>query len=261
MQTNSQKEPLHELNRLSDAKRQSVIIEGPSGVGKTYLSQRYADMLKIDDFVSVNPKVADIREALDSSIGLSTPVMLEIENLDLGVSGAAYTLLKTLEEPTPNVYIVITCRNLANIPDTIISRSAVVNVSPPTLNDIDKFGEQLDRVKFTNVASRLVWQCVRSFSDAELVLNMTNDQIDYYESLSEVCKFKDNVSNIIWKISHYDSNQECVVELAIRSIMELMHNESITRYGIECIRELSRSRISKQATLAKFVFDSKYCSN
>ena len=79
MQTNSQKEPLHELNRLSDAKRQSVIIEGPSGVGKTYLSQRYADMLKIDDFVSVNPKVADIREALDSSIGLSTLVMLEIE--------------------------------------------------------------------------------------------------------------------------------------------------------------------------------------
>lgn len=259
MQTNSQNESLHELNRLADANRQSVIIEGPTGTGKTYLSKRYADMLKIDDFISVNPKVADIREALDSSISLSTPVMLEIENLDLGVVGAAYTLLKTLEEPTPNVYIVITCRNISAIPDTILSRSAVVNVSPPTMNDIDRFGEQLDRAKFSNVASRLVWQCVRSFSDAELVLEMTNDQIAYYESLSEVCRFNDNVSSLIWKISHYDSNQECIVELAIRSIMELMHNELITRYGIECIRELSRSRIAKHAVLAKFVFNAKYC--
>lgn len=259
MIANSQKSALHELHILADSNRQSVLITGPAGSGKSYLVQQYANMLGIDDFATVDPKVADIREALDSCLSISNRVMLEIKNLDLGVPAASYTLLKSLEEPLPHVYIVITCRNGDYIPDTIISRSAVINVGPPTNTDIDAYGKERNQLKFANVASRLVWQCVRSFSDADAVLEMTPDEIEYYESLSELCKFNDTVSNLVWKLGHYDSNKECNVELAIRSVMELMHKPFITKCGIDCIRDLNKARIAQHAVLAKFVFNAKFC--
>lgn len=259
MNANSHIEPLKELNSLALSRRQSVLIEGPSGCGKTYLSQRYANMLGIDDYQKIVPKVTEIREALDSCISINNPVMLEIENLDLGVNAASYTLLKSLEEPLPHVFIIITCRNMNAVPDTIISRSAVVNVGPPTLDDIDRYGLEKDRTRFLNINQRLVWQCVRSFSDADEALSMSPEEIDYYESLSEVCQFKDNVSNLVWKIGHYPSNKECNIELAIRSIVELMQKPLITKCGVECIRDLSKGRIAQHAVLAKFIFTAKYC--
>lgn len=259
MVATSQKEALNELMNLALSNRQSILIVGPPGCGKSYISKQYANMLSVDDFSEIPPKVTEIREALDSCLSLSTPAVLAVENLDLGVPAASYTLLKSLEEPMPNVYIVITCRSADRVPDTIISRSAVVNVNPPTADDIDKYGREKDKLKFSNVASRLVWQCVRSYTDADAVLEMTPDEIEYYESLSEVCKFNDTVSNLVWKIGHYDSNKECNLELAIRSIIELMKKPFITKCGIDCIRDLNKGRIAQHAVLAKFVFNAKFC--
>lgn len=259
MHCDAQVEALKELKKLADASRQSVLIEGPPGCGKTYLSKQFANLLGVDEFHIVAPKVSEVREALDKVLQISTPVVLEIENLDLGVLSAAYTLLKSLEEPLAHVYIVITCRNVQAVPDTIISRSAVVTVGPPTDNDINNFGKETNLLSFNNINNRLVWHCVRSFSDAEEALKMTPAEINYYESLAEICKFKDSVSNIVWKIGHYESNEECNVELAIRAIAELMHSPFITQCSIDCIRDLNKGRIAPHAVLAKFVFNAKYC--
>lgn len=255
----SQSEAITELSNLAQVNRQSLVIEGPCGCGKSYLSKEYANMLKVSDYMSVQPKVAEIREALDSSQSLGTPVVLCIENLDTGVPAASYTLLKSLEEPAPLVYIVITCRNIELIPDTIVSRSAVVNVSPPTNVDIDLFASTTNRLRFNVIKERLVWQCTRSFSDADSVLKMANEEIDYYESLSELCQFKDSISNMTWTVGHYKSGSECNVELTIRSIMELMHKPFITKIGIDCIKDLNQGRIAQHAVLAKFLFNAKYC--
>lgn len=259
MIADSHKEPLAELQTLAQAHRQSVLISGPSGSGKSYLCQQYANMLGIDDFVSIEPKVSDIREAMDSCLKVQNNVLIEIKNLDLGVAAASYTILKSLEEPPANLYIVITCRNIDHVPDTILSRSAIVNIGPPTMQDLDNYGQEKDKLKFNNVASRLVWQCVKSFSDADEVLEMSIDEIEYYESLSELCKFNDSVSNLVWKLGHYPSGKECNLELAIRSVIELMHKPFITKCGIDCIRDLSKARIASHAVLAKFVFNAKYC--
>lgn len=259
MVANSQASALQELHKLASNNRQSILISGPPGSGKSYLAQQYANILNIDNYLVVEPKVSDIREALDGCTTVDNNILLEISNLDLGVSAASYTLLKSLEEPMSNVYIVITCRNLDNIPDTIISRSVIVNLGPPTSSDIDAYGKEKDTLKFNNVCNRLVWKCVRSFSDADAVLNMTLDEISYYESLSELCKFNDTVSNLVWKLGHYDSNKECNLEIAIRSVMELMNKPFITRCGIDCIRDLQKGRIAQHAVLAKFIFNAKFC--
>lgn len=259
MEFSCQKEAIAELTKLSQSNRQSILINGPSGCGKSYLSQQYANMIGAEDYVSIEPKVTEIREALDSFTTLSNKIVVEVKNLELGVLAASYTLLKSLEEPLSHVFIVITCRNMQKVPDTIISRSATVIVSPPTLSDIDAYGDSKDKLKYANASSRLVWQCARSFSDADAILAMTPDELTYYESLSEVCKFKESVSSLVWKISHYDSGQPCNVELSIRCIMELMHSPFVTKCGIDCIRDLNQGRIAQHAILSKFVFNAKFC--
>lgn len=255
----SQEESLEQLKRLASANRQSVLIEGPKGSGKSYLARQYSSMVQVDDFAVVAPKVNDIRDTINTCIANGTSIMLCIENLDLGVLASSYALLKFLEEPIEGVYIVVTCRNLNLIPDTIISRSAVVTTQSPRPDDLELYARNKNGSKYDLIKNRLVVKCCNSFADIEDVLDMTNAQLDFYDSLKDTCKFKDNVSTVVWNISHYDSNTACNVELAIRCIMEIMNTPFITKCGIDCLRDLSKSRIASHAILSKFIFNAKYC--
>ena len=259
MQFKSQVEALEQLKLLADSHRQSVLIEGPKGSGKSYLARQYSSMIEVEDFVTVSPKVTDIRDTINSCISNGTSVMLCIENLDLGVLSSSYALLKFLEEPIQGVYIVVTCRNVNLVPDTIISRSTVVTVQPPRRDDLELYARNADGAKYELIKSRLAVRCCNSFQDIDDVLKMNSSQLTYYDNLKDLCKFTDNVSTLVWNVSHYDSENECNVELSIRCIMEIMNNPFITRCGIDCLRDLSKARISSHAILSKFMFNAKYC--
>lgn len=255
-----QQSALAELQSLSISNRHSILIEGPEGSGKTYLAKQYASMVNVADFQVIVPKVDAIKDAIDNCLQISTSIVLCIENLDIGVPGASYALLKFLEEPLPHVYIVVTCRNIKHVPDTIVSRSAVVMTAPPVDIDISTYSLSIGGAeKFKEFQSNRLWKCVRTFSDAETVLNMNANQLEYFNSLQELATFKDTVSNIVWKIGHYADNSETPVELVIRYLMELVSTPHIQKSGIECIRELTQGRIASHAALAKFAFDAKYC--
>ena len=253
-----QKSALDDLQSLASSDRHSVLIEGPEGSGKSYLAKQYAKMVKVGDYQEISPKVDVIKESIDSCLKINTPVVMCIENLDCGVPAASYALLKFLEEPLPNVYIVVTCRNIKHVPDTIISRSAVIVTSPPVDSDVVQYSKLKNFDRYQQLCNTKLWRCVRTFKDAETVLNMTDDNISYFSSLDDVSKFQDSVSNIIWKISHYPDNTETPVELVIRYFMEIMNTTHIKKAGIDCIRDLTQGRIGSHAVLAKFVFEAKY---
>ena len=254
-----QEQPLKELDTLRLSDRHSVLIEGASGSGKTYLAMQYANMLNISDFQIILPKVDEIKTTIDACTQINNPVVLCIENLDTGVAAASYALLKFLEEPLPNVYIVVTCRNLQYVPDTIISRSAVVVTAPPVDVDIATYSINANASKFDELKFTELWKCVRTFKDADTVLNMTPEQIMYFHKLSDITRFNDTVSNLVWKISHYDDNSECPVDLVIRYIMNIVNTAHIRKAGIECLNDLALKRIASHAVLAKFMFAAKYC--
>lgn len=254
-----QKYSLEELQKLANNDRHSILIEGPPGCGKTYLSKQYARMLDVYDFAEVAPKVNDIRESVDSCLQLDNRVVLCIENLDKGVSGASYTLLKSLEEPYPNMYIVITCRNINDVPDTIISRSTVVSACPPVDSDLDLFARSVNPEKYFKLAKSRIWNCIRTLGDVNIILNMSDEHIGYFNTLDDLSRFKDPISNIVWKLGHFDDKSETPVELVIRYIMEFINTNHVKRAGIECISNLAKGRVAQHAILAKFAFECKYC--
>jgi hypothetical protein len=166
--------------------------------------------------------------------------------------------LKFLEEPTSNVYIVVTCRNRYQIPDTIISRSTCVSVGQPTKSDVDTYAEQYDPKKYKNLKSVSVWDGVRSLLDVDYVFNMKPDHINYYKTLKSELKFSNSVTSLSWKLSHYPDNTETNIIFVLNYLMSVMKNVRIRKYIIECLRELSTSRIASHAILAKFLLNCKY---
>lgn len=258
MELQCQVSALQELKMLAGSDRHSLLIEGPLGCGKSYLAKQYAKMLQIVDFSSVKPTVQDIREALEASYDITSPVVFCIENLDTGVPSASYTLLKFLEEPVSNVYIVVTCRNRYNVPDTIISRSTCVTMSAPVESDINDFAEIKDIVKYRQLSAQQIWKAVRSLNDVESIFRLNNDQLAYYEQFNTILKFNDTISNIIWKLGHYADNSETNIVFVFNYIIATCSSKRIKYYAMQCMKDLTSSRIASHAVLAKFALECKY---
>lgn len=254
-----QKEAIEQLRLLGSYNRQSILIEGCTGCGKTYLASQFASMIGVSDFEVVEPKVDAIRSSIEECIQLNEPIVLCIENLDCGVPAASYSLLKFLEEPYPKVYIVVTCKNIKNVPDTIISRSAVVTISPPTDSDLIVYGGNKDVSKYGQLSKSLVWKCARTLSDIDTLFKLTDDQLAYFVTLSDLDKSKESVSSIVWKLGHYEDNSETPLEIVIRYVMNDIGTPFVSKCGVDCIRDLNSGRFASHAILAKFVFNIKYC--
>ena len=256
---NCQKEPIQELKHLADSDRHSVLVEGPSGCGKSYLAKQYAAMLGISDFAVINPTVQDIRDSINGSYNLDSPIVLCIENLDCGVPAASYTILKFLEEPLSHVYLVVTCRNVnTGVPDTIVSRCACVSMSAPVDVDIENYAQVVDAARYEMMKSTPIWRAVRTFKDIDSVIRFNQSQIDYFNSLQSSLNFSDTISALAWKLGHYDDGSETDILFVINYLMCVSNSGHVRKHAIQCARELSQSRIAPHAVVAKFLFDCKY---
>ena len=261
MQLVSQISAIEELTQLASQNKHSILIEGSVGCGKSYLANMYADLLHIADIAVqyIAPNVNAIKDAVDACITIQTPVLLCIENLDTGVPAAAYTILKFLEEPTEHVYIIVTCRNIKHVPDTIISRSAVVNVAPPIQSDLLSYAKLRDAQRVTRLMSTKIWRCASTFSDIDYVMSLSDAQLDYFEnSYTTHMKFSDSVSNLSWSLTHFADNSEIPAEFAIRFLLSTSYNEVVKSACIQALKDLASARIGVHAVICKLLFECKY---
>lgn len=247
-----------ELQRLIQSDRHSILIEGPEGCGKTYLAKKFAEDMNVQDFIVVEPTVAKIREAIEECSQIHNNIVICIENLDTGVIGASYTLLKFLEEPKSHVYILVTCRNVSKIPDTIISRSVCVTIGPPIDADVESYAKRKDSSKYQALKDTHLWSAVRTLKDVDLVLNLSIEQQVYIESLKDVYHSTDSIANWAWKLGHYDDNSETPIEYIIRYLLQFNDSAYLRRKGIDCIRDISSGRIASHAAVIRFLFEVKY---
>lgn len=256
----SQQQPLAELQNCAQHNRHSILLEGPQGVGKTFLAIKFAkEMIKIPDYILVEPKVDAVREAITTGLNLQVPIVIIIENLDLGVKGASYALLKFLEEPKDNVYIMVTCRNIRNVPDTIISRSVCITCPPLIAADIELYSKELNPEQYDYLRHQLIWKCATSLHDAKRILELTYDQLKYFENLKSMFKFDKAIYDMSWKLQRYDDGTPTPVDLVINYIVNMCGDKTVKTAGLNCLKDLSLKRISENAVICRFLFECKYC--
>lgn len=254
-----QKESLESLHNLASANRHSLLIEGVPGCGKSYLASQYAQMLGIIDIQFVMPSVQAVKDAVDQCMKLTNPMVLVVENLDTGMLSTAYALLKFLEEPNENAYVVITCRNINYIPDTIISRCACITVSPPVVSDISMYSDyKCNQNGNTGVINSTLISSSKSFSDIDIILKLSENQIRYIEQLSNM-QYKDSISNLVWQLSHTNDNSELPISIVMQYIASTTRSKIIRNAAITCIKDLNTSRLGTHAVLSRFVLECKYC--
>ncbi len=260
MKLQCQASAMEELQHLASRNRHSVLIEGTRGSGKSYLAKYYAKILNIADVVIVNSTVNDIRKSIDMCYNLESKVVICVENLDSGVLGASYALLKFLEEPRENIYIVVTCCNINKVPDTIVSRSSIVTVSAPTASDLVEFSKSYPEERRNQLeAYEGIWPSMKNLWDVDYCMNLQSTS--YFEHLENLVSFvtsKKSVSDIVWSLNHYPDNTEIPVQFAIKYIVSNTSDANVKKHGILCIKDLDSSRIASHAVLSRFVFDCKY---
>lgn len=256
MEFNFQKSAIDSLKMFAKNDLHSVIISGISGSGKTYLSKQYANMLNISDFSLIQPSVSNARDIVEGSIELDNKVLFCIENLDVGVLSTSYALLKFIEEPRNNVYIVVTCRNINMIPDTILSRSSHIALAPPMIEDINTYAEYKDPLRFQKIKDTKLWVCAKTFSDVDKLFNLNESQFNYIDSINDKINLSSPISSIIWSLGHSDDGSDIPIEFIIDRI--ILDNPEYLRYGIRCMDSVKKGRISSYAILSKFIFDVKY---
>lgn len=257
----SQQEAIANLETFSKQDKHSIIISGPSGCGKTYLAKKYAKMLRIPDVVICNAKVSDIKSTMDQALSVENDILVCLENIDTGVVACAHVLLKCMEEPRQNIYIVVTCNNLSSIPDTLISRSMVVNIAPPTKEDIYTYCSYTYPRMFKNIKDSTLYSCIGTFAEADEVFNMSSEHRMYFNTyFSSMKVFNDSISNISWKLGHFDDNTEIKSNILIKYIMTVNgKSKHVVRSCRECMDELDKKRMSRFLVLSKLAFDLKYC--
>ncbi len=252
-----QNDALENLKLLAEHHQHGVLIVGNSGSGKTYLARQYSKMLDIPDFYIINSVISDLKVMIDGCVTNGTPVVLCIENLDDGVVQAAYPLLKLIEDCPSYIYVVVTCNNLFSIPNTIPSRCALVTINPATQSDIEQYSMSKDPTAYAFLKDKKIWGCVQGFGDADTVLKFTPEHLKYFESLSQISWKKDSVSNIAWKLQHYEDKTETPLLLVVRYLMQNVH-PNYRKACIDCLNDLNENRISKNAIISKLVFELKY---
>lgn len=252
-----QTESLENIKLLADHKQHGVLIVGNPGSGKTYLARRYAKLLGISDFYIINPVIADLKIMIDSCVESQTNVVICIENLDSGVIQASYPLLKLIEDCPSYIYVVVTCNNLYAVPDTILSRCALVTINPPTKSDIDQYAKSKDLSAYELLHEKKIWSYIKWLSEADVVLKFTPEHLKYFNDLEKIPASKDTVANISWRLQHYEDKTETPINLVIRYLMQFL-STGHQRACLECLNDLAENRISKNAIISKLAFELKY---
>ena len=253
----NQQEAIIYLNNYAMKNRQAILISGPEGCGKTYLAKHYSELLNISEFHVVESKMDTIREVMTACAEISAPVVLCIENLDMAVMGVSYAILKFLEEPKHNIFIVITCRNIRQIPDTIVSRCVTIDVPPMIQEDLSAYAkshyaDKLDSIK----DNETLWKCVKSISDMDLLSNLSADQISYIISTCGFITMDSSVSNIVWKLQNFPDKTPTPINVVVRYLM--YSNASWQKWCIKALDDMALGRLGTHAVLSKLVLELKY---
>lgn len=188
-----QEKLLNKINNLTlDSLPHSIILLGDVGSGKNmicdYISQRF-NLTLLDITKNLN------QEYLDELMLRVEPYLYKIEANDISIKDEN-TILKFIEEPLKNAYIVICCDNKAQLIQTVLNRCQIWQLDKYTREQLKTLSNNdliLDIAKTPGQVMKL------NNIDINSLLELTNKIFDMMDiasfpnalSLAEKIAFKD----------------------------------------------------------------------
>lgn len=213
----NQETALSELQRISKSICRSILIHGEKNCGKTYLARQYAQMIKAADFITVDSKMLDIKEMISNIYTITSDAVVCIENLDCGVDGVAQAMLKIFEEPPSNIRIIITARDIKNVPATILGRCTSVYVKQFVFDDILRYAKEKYGLKAEHMKSDIETYC-KSPSDVDFLMSLSDQDLEHLKSLPQLVDVKTPINTIIWKMQSFKDGVKIPIDYIIRSL-------------------------------------------
>lgn len=217
MEFKNQIEAVHELRSLASSGKQSILIHGESGCGKTYLAQMYHRFVGTSQFIQIGNTMHDIRDFIMNAYDVNERTAVCIENVDVGSDGVSQAILKILEEPPKNIYIVITARNVKQIPVTILSRCSVVYVSHFRFDDLMRYAKANYGLRSESIKDDLKSLC-KNPNDVDFIMSLQPQDFEYLKSISSIINDKTPIATASWKLQSFPSGTKIPIQMLIRSL-------------------------------------------
>ena len=224
-------------NRCSNGNlSHAQLISGEDGIGKSILAEILGKLIlngdlnrEYVDIINYKPSKAsfgvdDVREIIDEvnkkPFEGDKKVIIIHQGNKLTIQ-AQNALLKTIEEPPTEVYIIILCESLELILDTIKSRCEVYKLTPLTKDELYKYiaikgYDYSEEEKSSAIAfsEGIPGRIDRYFSDTELqelrdkivdlLLQLTNNEIEaILEKEEQLVSYKQNKEEVINVLSSF----------------------------------------------------------
>lgn len=224
-------------NRCSNGNlSHAQLISGEDGIGKSILAEILGKLIlngdlnrEYVDIINYRPSKAsfgvdDVREIIDEvnkkPFEGDKKVIIIHQGNKLTIQ-AQNALLKTIEEPPTEVYIIILCESLELILDTIKSRCEIYKLTPLTKDELYKYiaikgYDYSDEEKSSAIAfsEGIPGRIDRYFSDTELqelrdkivdlLLQLTNNEIEaILEKEEQLVSYKQNKEEVINVLSSF----------------------------------------------------------
>ena len=224
-------------NRCSNGNlSHAQLISGEDGIGKSILAEILGKLIlngdlnrEYVDIINYRPSKAsfgvdDVREIIDEvnkkPFEGDKKVIIIHQGNKLTIQ-AQNALLKTIEEPPTEVYIIILCESLELILDTIKSRCEIYKLTPLTKDELYKYiaikGYDYSEEKKSSAiafSEGIPGRIDRYFSDTELqelrdkivdlLLQLTNNEIEaILEKEEQLVSYKQNKEEVINVLSSF----------------------------------------------------------
>lgn len=260
-------------NRCSNGNlSHAQLISGEDGIGKSILAEILGKLIlngdlnrEYVDIINYKPSKAsfgvdDVREIIDEvnkkPFEGDKKVIIIHQGNKLTIQ-AQNALLKTIEEPPTEVYIIILCESLELILDTIKSRCEIYKLTPLTKDELYKYiaikgYDYSEEEKSSAIAfsEGIPGRIDRYFSDTELqelrdkivdlLLQLTNNEIEAILEKEE-------------QLVSYKQNKEEVVNVLSSFIRDILVNKEVYNENLIINRDKIRSieRLTNEMSFKK----------
>ncbi|MCQ2969578.1 MAG: DNA polymerase III subunit delta' [Clostridium sp.] len=216
------------------------IISGEDGIGKSILAEILGKLIlngdlnrEYVDIINYKPSkasfgvddVRDIIEEVNKKPFEGDKKVIIIHQGNKLTIQSQNTLLKTIEEPPTEVYIIILCESLELILDTIKSRCEIYKLTPLTKDELYRY----IKVKGYDCSEEKKVSAI-AFSEG------IPGKIDRYFSDIELQEMRDKVVDLLFKLT--DNDIEAILEREEQLILYKQNKEEIINILSSFIRDI-----------------------